>query len=428
MIGRDVKKLKEQHPDFVARMDQFYWWNFISLVFDSAIYSFSVSTLSQDTIIPYFVDQLTDKSWIIGLVPAIFYLGYFLPQLIGAFWINGKKTKKRFILKIAIAERIGIFFIALIAQSLGLLTNTLTLVLFLLAYLVFSLTNGMIMPGYADFISKSIIRNRGMFYGVMNGLGGLIGFGASFLSRYLLDEYAFPANVRLLFWIGLGASVISPFIIANLKEVPYPVERQTESLADFIRAIPSHISHQKDFKRFMVSRAVLGLGVIGNSFYALYSRQLFSQNAGSLAIFTMIILFTQSLIGFVWGWIGDRFGYQKVYVIVSVSIIFQGIFAIWAAAPWMFYLIAFCIGGFYAAIRICDSNMIFEIAPSSETGRFIGISNTFVAPVMTLAPLLGGLVVDLFSYQLMFMLVIGVGVLSTVLAVFLMPRLHKLES
>jgi MFS family permease len=72
--------------------------------------------------------------------------------------------------------------------------------------------------------------------------------------------------------------------------------------------------------------------------------------------------------------------------------------------------------------------MIFEIAPSSETGRFIGISNTFVAPVMTLAPLLGGLVVDLFSYQLMFTMVIVVGVLSTVLAVFLMPRLHKIDS
>ena len=425
MIGRDVRKLRTKHPDFVASMEKYYWWNFISLVFDSAIYAFSISALSQDTIMPYFVDQLTDRSWIIGLVPAIFYLGYYLPQLIGAFLVHGKRTKKKFVLMVAIAERVGILLIALVAQSYGLLSDSLVLILFLLAYMVFSITNGMISPGYSDFISKAIIRNRGLFFGFMNGLGGLIGFGASLLSRYLLDTYAFPVNVRILFWVGLGTSVISPILIANLKEVPYPVEPQKEDLRQFIKAIPDHLREQPDFIRFMISRAVLGLGIMGNAFFALYGRQIFSQTAGSLGIFTMIILFTQSVIGFVWGWLGDRFGYKKVYVIVSILVVLQGLLAVFATAPWMIYLIAFCIGSVYAAFRICDSNMIFEIAPSAETSRFVGITNTFVAPIMTLAPLLGGALVDLFSHQVMFITVVGVGLLSTVLAVVLMPQLRQ---
>ena len=107
MIGRDVKKLQEQHPEFIASVRKNYRRNFIALVLDSSIYAFSVSALSQDTIVPYFVDQLTDKRWIVGLAPAIYYFGYFLPQLIGAFLINGKKTKKGFILRTAIAERVG---------------------------------------------------------------------------------------------------------------------------------------------------------------------------------------------------------------------------------------------------------------------------------------------------------------------------------
>jgi len=139
----------------------------------------------------------------------------------------------------------------------------------------------------------------------------------------------------------------------------------------------------------------------------------------------MIILFTQSIVGFLWGWLGDRFGYKKIYVIVSILVMAQGVFAIWAAAPWMFYVIAFCIGSVYAAFRIGDSNMIFEIAPSEETSRFVGITNTFVAPVMTLAPLLGGGLVDVFTYQFMFVIVIAVGVISTILAIFLMPQLRR---
>lgn len=425
MIGRDVRKLRTRHPEFVATMEKYYWWNFIALVLDSSIYAFSISALSQDTIIPYFVDQLTDRSWVIGLVPAIFYLGYYLPQLIGAFLVHARRTKKKFVLMVAIAERVGILLIALVAQAYGRLSDGLILVLFLIAYMIFSVTNGMISPGYSDFISKSIIRNRGLFFGMMNGLGGLIGFGASLLSRYLLDSYAFPVNIRALFWIALGTSAISPILIATFKEVPYPVKPQKEDLKQFIRAIPDHLREQPDFIRFMISRAVLGLGVLGNAFYALYGRDVFSQTAGSLAIFTMIILFTQSLIGFVWGWVGDRFGYKKVYVIVSVMVVFQGVLALFANAPWMIYLIAFCIGSVYAAFRICDLNMIFEIAPSAETSRFVGITNTFVAPVMTLAPLLGGVLVDVFSHQVMFITVIGVGLFSTILAVVLMPQLRQ---
>lgn len=425
IIGRDVQKLKRKFPEFVASMEKYYWWNFIALALDSSFYAFSISALSQDTIAPYFVDQLTDRSWIIGLVPAIFYFGFFVPQLVGAYLVHGKRRKKKFILIVAIAERVGILMIAIVAQMYGLLGRNSTLILFLFSYMVFSITNGMISPGYSDFISKSIIRNRGFFFGFMNGLGGLIGFAASLLGRYLLDTYTFPENIRILFWVALGTSAISPFIIATFKEEPYPETNHTESMTEFIKSIPEHIRQQPEFTRFMISRGVLGLGVLGNAFFALYGVRIFSLTAGSLAIFTMIILITQSLVGFLWGWLGDKFGYKMIYVIVSFMVMMQGIFAIWAAGPWMFHLIAFCIGCVYAAFRICDSNMVFEIAPSAETSRFVGISNTFVAPVMVLAPLLGGALVDVFSHQIMFIIVISVGIVSTLLAIKLMPQLRR---
>ncbi len=425
MIGHDIRKLQQEHPEYMAKVEKHYWWNFISLAFDSSIYAFAMSALSQDTIIPYFASQLTDKNRVIGLIPAIFYFGLFLPQLIGAYLVNGKPRKKKFVLIIAIAERVGVLLIALIAQFYGLFTDTFTLILLLIAYLVFSITNGMISPGYSDLISKSIIRNRGFFFGFNNGLGGLIGFGASFFSRYLLDTYAFPKNLQVLFWVALAVSAISPFIIVNFKEEPYPAGKETESLGYFIKSIPTHIKQHPNFRNFMISRAMLGFGVLGNAFFALYGRDIFSLPDGSIAIFTMIILFTQSMIGFLWGWIGDRYGYKVVYIIVSVLIVLEGVFAVWAIAPWMFYLIAFCIGGVYASFHIGDQNMVFEIAPTTETSRFIGITNTFVGPVMTIAPLLGGLLIDLFSHQVMFTSVIAVGIVSIILVVRLMPQLRK---
>lgn len=422
MIGSDVKKLIKEHPDYISQVDKYYWRNFVLLVLDSATYAFSVSMLSQDTIIPYFVNQLTTKSWVIGLVPAIFYLGYFFPQLLGAYLVNGKPTRKWTIFKIALAERVGIFAIALTAQLLGFLTDQTALILFLLAFLLFSVTNGLIIPGYADFISKTIIRNRGIFYGFTSGAGGLIGFASSLLALRLLDRYNFPENIRILFWIGLGVSTFSLLFISLFKEIPYPIKRYEESLFNFIRAIPSKIKENPKFEKFMISRAILGLGVMGNSYYALYAMDKFSLTAGSLAIFTMIILLSRSVIGFVWGWIGDRFGYYIVYIIASVFVLLMGGFALLALTPLLFYFIAFFIGALYAAFYIGDSNMVFEISPSSETSRFIGISNTFVSPVMVLSPLIGGIFIDSISYNFLFMIVLFIGVASLVLSYWLMPR------
>jgi predicted MFS family arabinose efflux permease len=44
---------------------------------------------------------------------------------------------------------------------------------------------------------------------------------------------------------------------------------------------------------------------------------------------------------------------------------------------------------------------------------------------MTLAPLLGGALVDVFSHKFMFAIVIVVGVISTFLAIFLLPQMRR---
>lgn len=425
MIERDIEKLQAEFPAYIEKAKKNYWWNFVMLVLDSSMYTFSVTTLSQDTILPYFVNQLTDLNWVVGLVPAIFYLGLFLPQLIGAYIVNGKRERKWVIFKIAVAERVGILAIAIVAQFYGVLNDNLTLMLFFAAFMLFSVTNGMISPAYSDFISKNIIRKRGVFFGIVNGLGGLIGFGASFLARYLLDTYSFPHNIRILFWIGLLTSAISPIFISLFRETPYPKKRKVEPLLNFLKAIPSYIQRTPKFKKFLIPRAFLGLGVIGNAFYALYAINVLSLDVSVLATFTMVILLTSSFIGFVWGWLGDRFGYRIIYIIVSVMVIVMGLLPFLSLGVSGYYLIAFSIGSMYAAFGIADKNMVFGIAPPSETSRFIGILNTFVAPVMTVAPLIGGTLVDFISHQILFISVIVIGVLSTLLTVRFMPQLNK---
>jgi MFS family permease len=428
MISTDIKKLRNDHPDYVSEVERNYRWNFIALVLDSSIFSFSIAMLSTETILPYFVSHLSDKSFWIGVIPALFFLGLFFPQLFGAYLVNGKPLRKKAIFWIAITERIGILFIAVVAQFTTILPNDVILALFLISFTLFAITNGLIAPAYSDFISKNIMKNRGIFFGSKEFIGGLIGLGASLTATYLLNTYAFPINMRTLFWIGFGTSFISPFIIATFKEIPYPIQTQVEPLKDFLKCIPEMVKKQAGFQKYLIARAVFGVGLLANSFYALYAIDKYNLSEGVLGVFTMIILLTKCIFGFIWGYLGDRFGYKVNYICSSALLILMGILAVTSPGVWVFYVIAFGIGAVMSVIMTSDPNMVFELAPPSETSRFIGIANTIIAPVMTFAPIVGGLIVDLSSYKMLFSVEMLISILALGVILKVMPNPRNQEN
>jgi len=416
MRSNDVEYLALRHPEYMAVVERNYWVNFILLTLDMSFYSFSFTMFSQDTILPFFVSHLTGSALLIGLIPAIFFLGNLFPQLFGAYLANRVPGRKWQIFGIAVTQRLGLLTIALTVQYLNVLPRHSVLVFFFISYAFYTSANGIIGPAYGDFISKAIIRQRGLFFGVSSGLGGLVGFGAAALASRLLSDLVYPNNLQVLFWLGFSTSFVSPFLIACFREVKFPERVPVESLKEFFGSIPRRVQAYPIFVRYLVTRALIGLGLMGNAFYAVYAIEHFSMGAGSLGVFSMVLLFSQSLIGLVWGTLGDRFGYKKVLLGAAGLIGLQAVVALLARTGWQFFGIAIFMGGFYAAANQADSNLVFEIVPPRETSRYIGIANTLLGPVYALASLLGGLLVESFSHQALFVAVLVLAVVGLLAA------------
>jgi len=100
----------------------------------------------------------------------------------------------------------------------------------------------------------------------------------------------------------------------------------------------------------------------------------------------------------------------------------QSLLALFAWGPWAFYLVAFCMGSVYAAVRASDATIVFEIAPPSETSRFIGVANTLLAPVFAVAPLIGGMLVDNLSYLTLFSVNLFVALIALFITMFWLPN------
>ncbi len=427
MSARDLNIIAKRFPEYMDKVKGNYKRNFLLLAFDTAFFTFSTSLLSHDTVLPGFLSQLTDNPVLIGLIPAIFNLGFFLPQIISSFLTQNMPRRKGYILFIAIAERVGILLIAATAQVTGLLTPAVTVPFFLISFTIYSGTFGLIMPAYSDFISKAIYRNRGIYYGVNQALGGIIGFTASLVTTRVLDLNGFPFNYRLLFWISFGTSFISPFLIANLKEVEFPVQPVKKTVREFIRHIIGIIKENKNLRLYVYARQLIGLAAMGFSFYAVYALKRYNLSASVLGVYTMIIIISQSLSGVLWGYIGDTFGYKIPMVISTILIFIQGLIAIFLDHPSSIMIISATIGIVYSAMYICHANIIFELAPPEETSLFIGLSNSLIAPIIGTAPILAGALIEGFGYSVLFIAIAISAILAFFVSVFGFKEPREIE-
>ena len=92
-VSADVARLAAAAPEYARAMSEHQRRNFLFLMLDGATFAFAISLLSETTIIPAFIQQLSGSSVLVGLVAATFAIGRYLPQLIGAHLVRGRSRR-----------------------------------------------------------------------------------------------------------------------------------------------------------------------------------------------------------------------------------------------------------------------------------------------------------------------------------------------
>jgi MFS family permease len=407
-VGADVARLRAVAPDYMRTMAGYQRRNLALLILDGATFAFAISLLSETTIIPAFVQALSGSALLVGLVGAIYAVGHYLPQLIGAHLVAGRERRKPAMLAIIIAERVGILAIAVVAQTIGVLSGGLVLVLFFLAFGGYAITTGLIGPVYGDFIAKAFTQGRGWYYAVSQLLGGALGFTAALVGERLIRTLPFPLGNQVCFWICFGLSFLSIFFIAFLREAPYPLAEPRKPMRHTLSQIPGILRTNRPFTRFLVTRAFIALSTMGVGFVVV------SGLAGPLApsdaaLLAAVFILSQALLGFALSLLGNYAGWKTVVVLGAVLMVAGMTGAIFASSVFAFVLVFVALGGANATTIIGDPNMSIELAPTSATSVYLGTTSTLLAPFFIVGPLLAGWIAPLVGY-------LGVFVIAAILA------------
>jgi len=401
-VSADVARLAAAAPEYAQAMAKFQRRNFIFLMVDGATFAFAISLLSETTIIPAFIQQLSGSAVLVGLVAATFAIGRYLPQLIGAHMVRGRSRRQPLLLAIVIAERVGILAIAGTAQLIGVLSTPLVLTLFFIAFCGYAITTGLIGPVYGDFVAKALTKGRGWFYGSVQLMGGVLGFSAALFAENLIRNNGFPLGIQLCFWLSFALSFLSIFFIANLKEVPYPHVEPRPKLWKTVREIPGILTGDRVYGRFITARAFLAFSTLGIGFVVVDGID-GGLRPSDAALLAAVFILSQAVLGFLFGLIGNYFGW-KLVVVIGGALIAAGMLGAVAAESLASYIAIFvALGGANAVTVIGDPNMSIELAPTSQTSLYLGTTSTLLAPFFIFGPLIGGAVAGGFGYTPVFL-------------------------
>jgi MFS family permease len=302
-------KLKE----FEEQVKQNFRWNFTVNAVDFALYIFALSFASILTILPAFVSKFTTSNVVIGMIPAINVIGWLMPQLAAAKYVEKFDRKKRFVVIVGIWERLPWL---LVAVAIILLHNSRPfwiLSAFFSCYAIFCFAGGINTPPWLDMIGKIIPENkRGLFFGVSNFIGSGFGVAGALFAGYLLENLAVPWNFAICFACSFVSMTISLVFVGLTRETAYPIVKEKSSLNAYLKQLKIICKTNRNFLFFLIGVIFISFSSMASGFFTVHAISKLKLTGEDIGRFTAITMFFQTISNPLWGQWGDRGGHKNV--------------------------------------------------------------------------------------------------------------------
>ena len=392
-------------------------YNFLVNVVDASCFGFGLGFASFTTILPLFVSQMTNSALLIGLIPAIHTMFWQLPQLFMAKTVSSLSLIKPHVMTMTINERLPYLGLALVAWFIPQIGTTFALILIFALLIWQGLGAGLTANGWQSMIAKVIpSKTRARFFGVQSAAANLLASVGAVMAGFLLQKSIPNIGYTVCFLITFVFMLLSMFFLGLTREmvVGKPVKVGNEqSLSQSVMVI---LKSDREFFGFLTSRMIFQFGMMSFAFYIIYGVQFLGMSASFAGVMTSILLITQVISNPILGWVADRWGHLPVLVFGAFSSMLSALIAL--LAPTLFWIPFIMVLTGLANTTFWTIGIAYTLEFGTDLTRptYVGVLNTLGAPAAILAPVVGGLLADAFSYSVTFLVSV---VLSLVTAIIL---------
>jgi MFS family permease len=383
---------------------------------------------SLGTVVTLFVSRMTDSPLLIGLIPAIHAVGWQLPQLFMVNSLARLRHYKPLVLWLTIHERLpylGLVFVALFLGSLG---NRWALILVFFFLIWMGLGAGFTANPWQSLVAKIIpSTRRGTFFGAQAALSNILLSAGAIAAGFILEKVPEPQNFAICFALALVGMALSMLMIGLTREPTDHEKNISKTLPSPWKGGLEVLRKDRNFAAFVIIRLLSEFSVMSFVFYIIYGLQRFNMNEVTAGFLTAALSITQTLGNATMGWLGDRFGHRSMLIVGALSASLSSLLA-WGAPSIAWMYPAFILCGL-AGVGYWTNGIAITVEFGNEETRptYIGLSNTLVAPLSIIGPLIGGWIAQTAGFQITFMISAVVGLIIAFLLYFFIrdPRPRK---
>ena len=386
--------------------------NFVANVWDGTLWMFGFSFLSAATILPVYFVHLSSSTFLLGLIPALLDLGWFMPQLFTARHVEQLPRKKPLVMLLGITERLPFLLLAAGALWFARLPQSTAVTFFFVLIAIRALASGLVATPWQEMIAKIIpVRWRGRFFGTSHSLGGALGLIGSAIATLILAQFPYPINFALCFLVGFSLTAVSWVGIGFTVEPAQPPP-PSSTATNYRKRLSSILRDDHNFREYILSRGLGYLGGMSFGFFAVYGIERFHLADAQAAIFTAVMSAVGMLSNALWGFMGDRRGHKLVMECSTALWAVALLVALVARSVWVYYTVFALVGAANAGFILSDLSIVMEFGPETQRPTYIGLARTLSAPVLFVAPLIGGAVAQMWGYPWMFGLALALTLAS----------------
>lgn len=410
--------------------------NYTYGILNGAIFGFVDAISAPSLVLALFIEQLGASNFLIGLLPAIVNGGWFLPQFFISHRLQQLPLKKPVYTTSAVIRVICWAIIVVATFALGASRPTELLVIFFVLITVYSFAAGFAGNAFMTMVGKIIpMHRRGSFFGLRELTGTAMGLFAGYLVAVALSPQRgleFPNNFGILFVITFGTVALGLTVFALVREPRETTDGEEITFLDNLDNAKVVWGENRTFRLYVLTRVVLAAGDLATPFYAIYATQVLGVPAQSVGVYIAVTTLAALVSNPLWSWLSDRHKSDVVMVAAAAAAPILPLLALMFGAlnpgPQLalpFALLFAVYGAGRTAGNIVFPTYLLNLAPPAERTLYIGLTNTLLG-FATFIPIVGGVLLDLYGFQPLFVITFLASSVGLALALRLLQPVNRL--
>jgi len=374
-----------------------------------------------------FLSFLNASKTQIGLVTAIFWLGFALPQTWAAYASEGKTIKKFYMAWAFFLTSIPWLVYGIYVLLTGTANAPFSIWFFLFCYALACLTVNLYIPANYTLLFKIIPTAQ---LGLLLGVQFTFRYGGNFLSGFaskgIQKHFEAPYGFAVIFFAAFIFSLLTALVILLLKEPEGAAVKSAPSFWEYLKKCIRIVKTDRLLVKFFVGKWLMSGHNIMMAFLLVYLIQERGFNRVDAGWFPALYGLGLAIGGSTITRIADKYGPKYMMATAQMFAILYTLIA-WfvpSTGPWVFFAAFVVTGLAQISDNVGYTNMCLLCCPTMDKSTYVAVTNMGIIPFMALLPIIFGKLMDmqLLTFQGVFKIALCMMVTAIVYLLFVLDN------